>query len=343
MPRRPTGVKDEVRGAATADDGVGTGEVAADAESAVAGGSTCGGATTGAGAGGATTGAGAGGGATGRAGCGTNRCTGGGAGARAGVGMAGRGTNAGRAAGAAAGVGGRGGDETALDSWFGDGGANGGRAWVVRGVGDSGVRETPGTGGVNLGMSGGRATGCATGGVAGVAGRAIGGAMGGRATLGLTGVTVRAGVGGGISGGALASALAASGSEGTSPLLRLALATTPGVNIGVGFRRCGGGANGVANGIEVLGADGVATRGTSIDRLGEGGSNASGAASASDSMTARSFAAQAVASDGMAAETRAGVGAEPLSIPTRITAPHTEQRARTPPGGTFDGSTRNTD
>src|SRR5690606_3543978 len=31
------------------------------------------------------------------------------------------------------------------------------------------------------------------------------------------------------------------------------------------------------------------------------------------------------------------------SCATRITAPQTEQRARTPPGGTFSGSTRNTD
>ncbi len=201
----------------------------------------------------------------------------------------------------------------------------------MRCVGDSGDRNTPGTGGVNLGIIGGRATG------------------------GLTGVGGRAGVGGGIGvatvgvafaiGAALAigAARTVSGIAGSSPVLRLARATTPGVNTGVGFRRCGGGANGVANGIEVRGADGVGTRGTSIERLGGGGSNASGAASASDSLTARSFAAQADPGAATAAEARAGVGTELPSMPTRITAPHTEQRARTPPGGTFEGSTRNTD
>ena len=162
----------------------------------------------------------------------------------------------------------------------------------MRCVGDSGARNTPGTGGVNLGIIGGRATG----GLAGVTGR----------TAAATGVGGRAGVGGGIGVAAVGVARTVSGSAGSSPLLRLARATTPGVNTGVGFRRCGGGANGVANGIEVRGADGVGIRGTSIERLGGGGSNASGAASASDSLTARSFAAQADPSAGTAAEARAG-------------------------------------
>lgn len=215
----------------------------------------------------------------------------------------------------------------------------------MRCVGDSGARNTPGTGGVNLGIIGGRATGGLTGvtgrTAAGVRGRAGVGAVAGIAAA--TGVGGRAGVGGGIGVAAVGVARTVSGIAGISPELRLARATTPGVNTGVGFRRCGGGANGVANGIEVRGADGVGTRGTSIERLGGGGSNASGAASASDSLTARSFAAQADPSAGTAAEARAGVGTELPSMPTRITAPHTEQRARTPPGGTFEGSTRNTD
>lgn len=92
--------------------------------------------------------------------------------------------------------------------------------------------------------------------------------------------------------------------------------------------------------MEVRGKAGVGIFAVSTERRG-GGSNASGAASASDSITARSFAAQAEPREGTAAEARAGVAAP--SIPTRITAPQTEQRARTPPGGTFEGSTRNTD
>jgi hypothetical protein len=43
----------------------------------------------------------------------------------------------------------------------------------------------------------------------------------------------------------------------------------------------------------------------------------------------------------------AGVGANSSSIgapaPTMMTPPHTEQRARTPPDGTFAGSTRKTE
>lgn len=146
-------------------------------------------------------------------------------------------------------------------------------------------------------------------------------------------------------------------------MLREARATTPGVNVGVGFLRCGGGAKGVANGIEGRGIAGVGARGTSIERRGGGGAKASGAASASDSITARSLAAHAdsaaviggppggaagetageTAGTGTAIEPRAGVGPEAPSMPTRITAPQTEQRARTPPGGIFAGSTRNTD
>ena len=145
-----------------------------------------------------------------------------------------------------------------------------------------------------------------------------------------TGVDGRAGVGG------------VSGTAGVSPVGRLALATTPGVKTGVGFLRCGGGVNGVAKGIDVRGIAGVGTRAVSSERLG-GSSNASGAASASDSITARSFAAQVEPTEGTAAEARAGVGVTAPSIPTRITAPQTEQRARTPPGGTFEGSTRNID
>ena len=213
-------------------------------------------------------------------------------------------------------MGGRTGAEAALEIGIAGTGTSGGRVWVVRCESGSGARETPGTGGVNLGMSGGRTTGGATG---GVTDGATGGVMG-RMSCGVTG-----GVTGRAAGGV---ARSMSGNTGISPVFRVARATTPGVKTGVGFRLWGGGVNGVANGIE---------------RLGGGGSNASGAASASDSITARSFAAQADPGAGTAAEARAGVGTQPPSMPTRITAPHTEHRARTPPGGTFEGSTRNTD
>lgn len=165
---------------------------------------------------------------------------------------------------------------------------------------------------------------------------------------------------GGVTGRTAAGVAGRSGTLGSgtaviSPVLRETRATTPGVNVGVGFLRCGGGENGVANGIDGLDIAGVGDRGTSIERRGGGGSNASGAASASDSMTARSLAAHAdsaavtgatadaASGIGIAAEPRAGVGPGAPSMPTRITAPQTEQRARTPPGGTLAGSTRNTD
>lgn len=194
----------------------------------------------------------------------------------------------------------------------------------------SGAAATGGTGGAAGGAAGG-----GTGGVTGRAATGVGGRIGAAATTGVdgragTGVDGRAGTGG-------ASVIA-----GVSPVGRLALATTPGVKTGVGFLRCGGGEKGVAKGIEGRGVAGVGIFAVSNERRG-GGSNASGAASASDSMTARSLAAQPEPTEGTAAEARAGVGVAAPSIPTRITAPHTEQRARTPPGGTFEGSTRNTD
>lgn len=172
---------------------------------------------------------------------------------------------------------------------------------------------------MNRGIIGGRAVGVA-----------LAGADGGATGAGTSGVTGRAGVGG------------TSGTAVVSPVVRLALATTPGVKTGVGFLRCGGGVKGVAKGMDVRGVGGVGTLAVPSERLG-GESNASGAASASDSITARSFAARADPMAGTAAEARAGVGTAAPAIPTRITAPQTEQRARTPPGGTFDGSTRNTD
>ena len=73
------------------------------------------------------------------------------------------------------------------------------------------------------------------------------------------------------------------------------------------------------------------------------GANDSGAASASDSMIARSVSCQTSDLSLCAAAVmvpRRCIGA---SVDTRITAPHTEHRARTPPGGTFAGSTRKTD
>jgi hypothetical protein len=124
---------------------------------------------------------------------------------------------------------------------------------------------------------------------------------------------------------------------GTSAEVRDARATTPGVKVGVGLRDCCGAVNGVENGMEGRGAGGVDGWDAAWGRAGEtaraGGSNASGAASASDSRTAREAASQL----------EWLVAATASSMPTRITAPQTEQRARTPPGGTFAGSTRKTD
>ena len=185
--------------------------------------------------------------------------------------------------------------------------------------------------GVALAGAAGGANGAGTSGVTGRAGAGTGGRIGAEAT---TGVNGRAGVGG-TSGIAVVSPV-------VSPVVRLALAITPGVKTGVGFLRCGGGVKGVAKGMDVRGVGGVGTLAVPSERLGRG-SNASGAASASDSITARSFAARADPMEGTAPEARAGVGTAAPSIPTRITAPQTEQRARTPPGGTFIGSTRNTD
>lgn len=177
------------------------------------------------------------------------------------------------------------------------------------------------------------------------------------------------------------------------------LITTPGVKVGVGFRRCGGdvngsrygtagiesdgrgaagaaeaagaigaagaaGATGAAGGAGAAGgltgvtgraAAGVAARtGVGMSRAGcgvgtgvrsragasDGGSKLNGAAAASDSIIAR-----------RAAASEAGLATPPGSvaptgcgaIPMCITAPQTEQRARTPSAGTFAGSTRNTD
>lgn len=159
------------------------------------------------------------------------------------------------------------------------------------------------------------------------------------------------------------------------------LITTPGVKVGVGFRRCGGdvngsrygtagiesdgrgaaggaggaGAAGGLTGVTGRAAAGVAARtGVGMSRAGcgvgtgvrsragasDGGSKLSGAAAASDSIIAR-----------RAAASEAGLATPPGSvaptgcgaIPMCITAPQTEQRARTPSAGTFAGSTRNTD
>jgi type IV secretion system protein TrbL len=120
-----------------------------------------------------------------------------------------------------------------------------------------------------------------------------------------------------------------------------------GVAAGAGGGAAGGAGGGTAaGGIAAAGiagaGDGVAvrtgvgmagTRGIGIAGVTRPDMNDSGAAAASDSRTARSVTSQ----PGDIA------GADVAAMPTRITAPQTEQRARTPPGGTFAGSTRKTE
>jgi hypothetical protein len=140
---------------------------------------------------------------------------------------------------------------------------------------------------------------------------------------------MRGAIGGGAGG--------ATGSSRMTGVSRETRATTPGVNVGVGLRVCAGGAeNGVVYGIELREGDGGGAGGMLADGVGARGGGASGAASASDSIIARSAASQPPRA-GIAATVAADTGA---SMPIRITAPQTEQRARTPPGGTFEGSTR---
>lgn len=156
---------------------------------------------------------------------------------------------------------------------------------------------------------------------------------------------------------------------GTSPVMavisREAREITPGVKVGVGFRDEGiAELSGVGYGIEARPADGVTFGGFAVDsadaagatmfgveitgvgmRGGCGGATGaagvtrrvragvivSGAASASDSIATRSW-RSIVSREG-----------DVPSMPMRTTAPQTEQRARTPPGGTFEGSTRKID
>ena len=72
-------------------------------------------------------------------------------------------------------------------------------------------------------------------------------------------------------------------------------------------------------------------------------SSTSGAASAADSITSPPSPVQAHPSAAKGPDARAGVIAETPGRATGIIAPHTEQRERTPFGGTLDGSTRKTD
>lgn len=202
----------------------------------------------------------------------------------------------------------------------GVGGApSGARDCVVRGAGGAsdGRIAAPGIGGVSEARTTGRD------GTAGVAG----GAGGGTGADGGVGATAR-GRGGSVIAG----------------ISRDARATTPGVNEGVGFCLTeGADAKGVAYGMEERPEGGVgagAARG-GIGGVGDRGAvgvavvgrrAGIGAASASDSIAARSPASHA----GVAFETVA-------VIPIRITAPQTEHRARIPTGGIFVGSTRNTE
>ncbi len=244
----------------------------------------------------------------------------------------------------------------------------------MRGVGgDSGRIAAPGIGGVSDGRPAAREVG--GGGMGGVAADAggVGGATRGAGAPGVAARTGGAGVAGVAGGGAGAfPAMSASRMTGVSRETR---ATTPGVKVGVGGRFCGAGVlNGVGYGIDgraggvgwadeaagggaagaAGGASGAAAAGTAggtgvkeagvadlgagagIARLGRAGvtrplRKLSGAAAASDSRTARVVASQAPP------PTCA------TSIPTRMTAPQTEQRARTPPVGTLPGSTLKTE
>lgn len=163
--------------------------------------------------------------------------------------------------------------------------------------------------------AGGVAIGDATAGIGGVIGRGVGGVVGG---------VIGRGAAGGI--------VAVNGARGG--------VTARGGMAGVAARTGGWNATGVGDAGRPppdIGA-GVTDRG--VRRLGDG-SKVSGAASASDSISARS--------DASHPSLPAAPPALPLartfgwSSETRMTAPHTEHRARTPSGGTFAGSTLNTD
>ena len=284
------------------------------------------------------------GGAIGRTG---GRARGGGPGGRApartGVGMAGRAGDA-PVSGAAA----------ALAPIAAEGGApSGGRICVTRGPGapegGAGIRD-PGIGGVIF-ESDGRGGGALDprgGATSGATDGATGAATGACETFG---VVVAAG-------GAELTGVARGGAGlGVWSVGRGARATTPGVKVGVGLRRCGGTANGALYGIAedaIDGRTGVARGGGIGGGIGgdtggdtgvaagvrsrAGRSKFSGAAAASDSCIARRDA-------GGAAPARSDARCAPDSavIPTWMTAPQTEHRARTPPSGTLAGSTRNTD
>jgi hypothetical protein len=213
------------------------------------------------------------------------------------------------------------------------------------------------------GIGGGAAGGEPPNGVRPCVVRCGGGPSFGRmAAPGIGGVSDARGAGrGGGDGGAAGGAGGATGSSRTTGVSRDTRATTPGVNVGVGLRCCGCGVeNGVEYGIDPrdgggtggagaagVGAFGFEGRGTGA--IGRSGVYDAGAASASDSIMARSAASQprpalaigaaAVPVEG-AAEGVTVEGTVAASMPMRMTAPQTEQRARTPPGGTFAGSTR---
>ena len=203
----------------------------------------------------------------------------------------------------------------------------------------TGLIAAPGIGGVSFGNEGRGgevlpvgAREPSTNAVAGVAlgtrGRSTGAAAAGGVAIG----EATAGIGGVIGRGAAGGIEAANGARGG--------VTARGGMAGVAARTGGWNATGVGDAGRPppdIGA-GVTDRG--VRRLGDG-SNVSGAASASDSISARS--------DASHLSLPAAPPALPLartfgwSSETRMTAPHTEHRARTPSGGTFAGSTLNTD
>ena len=100
---------------------------------------------------------------------------------------------------------------------------------------------------------------------------------------------------------------------------------------------------GVAGRAGVAVATGVGMNSSDSATTTESGAYASGAAAASDSVIARETGADHALPPPAPAATSAA-GAPARSAPaTCITAPQTEHRARTPPAGTFAGSTRKTD
>ncbi len=239
------------------------------------------------------------------------------------------------------------------------GGMRGGRAWVARVAGAAGAvalpddgdpwlplpverMAEPGIGGVSFGNDG-RADAGTTGGrplvtnaVAGVGCGTRGGGVDGGVTRG----AASGGADGGVTRGA-ASGGADGGGIGRGAAARAGAAGAAGVaaaRAGVDERDVHAGVVGlVAAGLAgVTGRAGVAGRAGVTDRgvRRTAGSKVTGAASASDSISARSV----LSHDASPAPTPTG-----CSCPTWMTAPHTEQRARTPPTGTFAGSTRNTD